>query len=157
MSLASQTGPYTEDFAKVLPVLDPDAVRRSLVRMMLDAFGRIKQVMSRSSVSVDELTLGMIARAMWGRPNVDPGGPSYVSLLPVLLDTDTKSNADIIKINAHLEEHCSEHSAHAQMSAEDMSTRNLTSDPFVDKIRATHFFRKEARMKILRLISQLHT
>ena len=62
-----------------------------------------------AGIALAGLTLRMIANALYGRPNIDPGGPSEFEILEPLMRTDTKSYDDFVKITAH----CSSHS-HAE-------------------------------------------
>ena len=52
--------------------------------------------------SVKELDLALIARSQVGRPDVIAASPTYFELLKPLLNCDTKSHADLIKILEHI-------------------------------------------------------
>lgn len=52
---------------------------------------------------VGKLTLPQIARALFGRENVDPGGRTPMRVLPLILNCDTKSHNDNDRIWSHLE------------------------------------------------------
>lgn len=55
-----------------------------------------------AGMSVSALTIRQIATAIFGRPNVDPGGASEFEILDPLMNTDTKSYEDLSKIAHHL-------------------------------------------------------
>ena len=84
-------GPYTQDFTRIIPLLQPD---------------RMGTVMDELVVRTSHLLAGLGAgfsnldalHAILSRPNADPGGPSYIVPLPPLLNTDTKSYADMLRI-----------------------------------------------------------
>lgn len=43
---------------------------------------------------------------MYGRPDIQNGGPTHFDVLPVLPSTDTKSYEDYHRTNGHLSSHC---------------------------------------------------
>jgi hypothetical protein len=89
-ALLARVGPYTQDFVRVLPLLDPrrlDAVMDGFVER---AVGLLHGQPPQSTISA--------LQALLSRPNADPGGPTYLTYMPPLLDTDTKSYTDKIKI-----------------------------------------------------------
>ena len=89
-ALLARVGPYTQDFVRVLPLLDPrrlDAVMDGFVER---AVGLLHGQPPQSTIAA--------LQALLSRPNADPGGPTYLTYMPPLLDTDTKSYTDKIKI-----------------------------------------------------------
>jgi hypothetical protein len=63
--------------------------------------GQIEWVRERKQCRIQDLPLGLIARAILGRPDVDPNGPTRLDVLPPLVHCDTKSHVDMMKIYAH--------------------------------------------------------
>jgi len=47
-----------------------------------------------------------LARSQAARPAVDTGGRTWFDILPPLLDCDTKSHADTLRIEHHAAQHC---------------------------------------------------
>ena len=99
---ANNGSPYTEDFNLVFVPLQPAAVSASLVWLVQDALKPVSTAATAAGVGLPDLTLRMLASAVYGRPNVDPGGPSEFEILDPLMRTDTKSYDDFVKISAHL-------------------------------------------------------
>jgi hypothetical protein len=62
---------------------------------------QIEWVRERKECRIQDLPLSLIARAILGRPDVDPNGPTRFDVLAPLLNTDTKSHVDMLKIYAH--------------------------------------------------------
>ena len=60
---------------------------------------RLRQRVSNSDPS--SLSLRMIILGVFGRPATIPRGPTPLDILPPLLDCDTKSYQDLLKIYAH--------------------------------------------------------
>ena len=88
--LISVRGPYTQDFARILPLLQParmDAVMDSLLVRMVALLGG--QLPAGSADAV---------RRLLSRPNTDPGGATYMVYMPPRLNRDTKSYDDMIDI-----------------------------------------------------------
>ncbi len=105
--VANNGSPYTEDYNNVLVPLQRDAVEASLRDFAADALAPVAALAARLGLPVELLSLRQIADAMYGRPRVDPGGASEFDILEPLLNTDTKSYDDFIKITAHLEKYVS--------------------------------------------------
>ena len=103
----SHGSPYTEDFNLVFVPLQPVTVMASLVALACDALQLVEVAAVGAEVAPAGLTLRALASALYGRPNIDPGGPSEFEILEPLMRTDTKSYNDFIKISAH----CSAHSS----------------------------------------------
>jgi len=97
--------PYTEDYNLVLIPLQPDAVKVSLREFAMDALISVAAAAAAAGRSPQHLTLREIAKSLFGRPNVDPGGPSEFTILEPIMNTDTKSYDDFIKITQHLTQH----------------------------------------------------
>jgi hypothetical protein len=65
--------------------------------------GQIEGVRVVKGCALRDMPIGLIARGILGRPNVDPNGPTRLEVGPPLMNTDTKSHTDIINIMAHLD------------------------------------------------------
>jgi hypothetical protein len=91
---------------RVKRVLNPSAVRASLSEFMVESMGFIKQGMRRSKIDDPRhLTIGKIARTQFGRPAVTSDGPTRYEMTRPILDCDTKSKIDCIKIENHVKKH----------------------------------------------------
>ena len=100
--IASNHGsPYTEPYSNMLAPLQPATVQASLLELNLDTMKLVGAKCLEAGVAPCELGLEDIATALYGRPDVDPGGPSEFEILTPLMDTDTKSYDDFIKITQH--------------------------------------------------------
>jgi hypothetical protein len=97
--------PYTEDYNLVFVPLQPVAVMGSLVVLARDALALVTAAAATATVPPAGLTLRQIATALYGRPNIDPGGPSEFEILEPLMRTDTNSYDDFVKITHHLSSH----------------------------------------------------
>ena len=90
-ALIAQYGPYTQDFARVLPLLDPARLDGVMDGFLQRGVGLLR---GRAPASTREAVLAVLSR-----PNADPGGPTYLTYMhPPLMDTDTKAHEDMIKI-----------------------------------------------------------
>ena len=106
LTIASNHGsPYTEDYNLVFVPLQPVTVLSSLATLARDALAPVSAAAAAEGVTPANLTLRMIATALYGRPNIDPGGPSEFEILEPLMRTDTKSYDDFVKITQHLSSH----------------------------------------------------
>lgn len=103
---ANKGSPYTEDYHKVLDILEPSEVEASLADFASDALASITHVMPTSSQPAD-LSIRQVASALFGRPLIDPGGASEFDILESLMQTDTKSYDDFMKIMRFLSAHSS--------------------------------------------------
>ena len=98
-----RTGPYTKPFDTVLPCLHPDRVKRSLTSMLKETMTWVEQVADRFELDdIADMTLGGMARALVGRPNIS-GGKTPMHINKPILHCDTKSHLDGIKIIKFLE------------------------------------------------------
>jgi hypothetical protein len=97
--------PYTEDFHLVLDPLQPRLVEGYLTEFSADAVAPIVRASVATNTAAHLLGLKTIATALYGRPNVDPGGPSAIQILDPLLNCDTKSHEDWRKLSRHLSQH----------------------------------------------------
>ena len=90
LTLIAAVGPYTQDFRRVLPLLQPrrlDGVMDGLVRR---ASGLLAgQVPASTQVAMARLL---------SRPNDNPGRATYLTFMPPLFFTNTQSYIDMIKI-----------------------------------------------------------
>jgi hypothetical protein len=120
--LIGRRGPYTEDFARVLPVLAPQRCDRFMDDLIKDACARLRELEpvcstrarerlsparssalsfsapqeSGASGSVRDFMLAIL-----GRRDVDVGGPARLTDLPPLMRTDTAKLEDGVKILNH--------------------------------------------------------
>lgn len=99
--------PYTEDYNLVFAPLQPMAVEASLLDLAHDALALVGSAAAADGVLPSALSLRSLAAALYGRPNVDPGGPSEFNILEPLMRTDTKSYDDFVKITQHLSSYSS--------------------------------------------------
>lgn len=103
-TIASNNGsPYTEDYSLLYDFLRPRAVNGYLREFTTDALASLAAASANQSPAL--LSLSEIARALYGRRAVDPGGPSEFDILEALMKCDTKSYADGVKILNHLGSH----------------------------------------------------
>ena len=96
--------PYTEDYHNVLDPLLPSEVDASLREFAYDALAPVVQLLA-SGMHTDALSIRQVASALFGRPNIDPGGASEFDILEPLMQTDTKSYDDFKKIFHNLSSH----------------------------------------------------
>ena len=89
-ALISRVGPYTQDFGRIIPRLQPRRLDAFMDSLLERTVGLLQ---GRAPMSTLE---GV--RCLLSRPSTDPGGPTYVIFLPPLIDTDTKSYRDMIRI-----------------------------------------------------------
>jgi hypothetical protein len=75
---------------------------------------QIEWLRERRGCALRDLPLAQIARGLLGRPNMDPGGPTYMNVLEPLMNTDTKSHVDINKIIDHLNSAIAKSMAHEE-------------------------------------------
>ena len=74
LTIASNHGsPYTEDYNLVFVPLQPVTVLSSLATLARDALAPVSAAAAAEGVTPANLTLRMIATALYGRPNIDPG------------------------------------------------------------------------------------
>ena len=85
-------GPYTEDFRRVLPMLQPQRLDRVMDGFVRRTVGLLGGQLPSSSREVMTRLLS--------RPNDDPGQATYLTFLPPLLWVNTQSYVDLIKIVA---------------------------------------------------------
>ena len=83
----------------------PTAVHGYLCEFSLDAMASVSQAAAGARVCVEQLSLRVLGNALFGRRSVDPGGPSEFDILEPLMQCDTKSYSDAIKIERHLGSH----------------------------------------------------
>jgi hypothetical protein len=75
---------------------------------------QIEWLRKRRGCALRDLPLAQIARGLLGRPNVDPGGPTYMNVLDPLMNTDTKAHVDLVKIIDHLDGAIAKSMAHEE-------------------------------------------
>lgn len=103
---ANNGSPYTEDYHRVLDPLRPRIVEGYLTEFTMDAVAPIVRVSQQTGTAASALGIRTLGNALYGRPNVDPGGPSAIEILEPIMNCDTKSHEDWRKIARH----CSGHS-----------------------------------------------
>ena len=97
------TGPYSRPMTNILPLLEPTRVQALKYTFMKDVGQWITDTSDKFGFDdVSEMNTAHVARAVVGRPPVD-GGRAYIRINPTLLNTDTKSRADTIRIIGHIE------------------------------------------------------
>ena len=96
---------YTKPYNVILQPLRPINVRRSLVEFAQDINGLVDGAARVLGILTPQLQFRQIADALFGRPSVDPGGPTHFDVLPPLMRTDTKSYEDMARIFGHLHAH----------------------------------------------------
>lgn len=87
---------HTESLAQ------PRAVEGYLDEFSADALSSVQQAAVAAGKPAESLSLREIGQALFGRRNVDPGGPSEFDILEPLMQCNTMSYKDSIKIEAHL-------------------------------------------------------
>jgi hypothetical protein len=99
-----ESGPYTRAPDLIKLVLNPVAVKASVVEMFGEMLGFVKQVMQRSGVQRPaDLTIAKIARSQCGRPQMQCLATRWDLGPPIIGDDekgcDTKSMKDLVHIN----------------------------------------------------------
>ena len=92
MARIAAIGPYTQDFRRVLPLLQPhrlDLVMDGFVRRSVALLAGRPPASTRSAMT-----------RLLSRPNDDPGRATYLTFLPPLLWVNTQSYLDLIRIVA---------------------------------------------------------
>lgn len=93
----AQHGPYTEPYYNLLPPLNPARVQQDLRSYAAEVAQHLRDALP-AGASVNSITMRAIAQATFGYPDTDPRGPTPIRITPPLLDTDTKSYNDLMKI-----------------------------------------------------------
>jgi hypothetical protein len=83
-------GPYTQDFRRVLPLLQPHRLDR-----VMDDF--VKRAVGLLGGQLPASTRAAMGRLL-SRPNDDPGGATYLTFMPPLLWVNTQSYLDLMRI-----------------------------------------------------------
>ena len=91
-------GVYRQPFTDVLLHLSPDRVRADLVSFLASILSLVAARATELGCSVDALSEEDIAKVVVGRPNVDPGGPTYFTILETERQCSTQSYGDGFKI-----------------------------------------------------------
>ncbi len=94
-------GPYTQDFVRVLPIMQPQQ-SQAFMDDMLDRTSVLLAPLLTSNAGAQNLDAVSVLRALLSRPNVDPGGPTYMTYLKPLLECDTKSYEDMKRCEARI-------------------------------------------------------
>ena len=81
-------------FLSILNHLHGGAVQTSLNKFMVQQLTLVAALAQMASKHVSALSDVEIMDGLVGRPDSDPGGPTYVNILPTLRKCDTKSYAD---------------------------------------------------------------
>ena len=100
-------GPFARDWSALVPFLQPSRVKEDLWKMFEEvaACMRRKLTAHGPEIGVNELQPAQVARMLYERNQVDPGGKTPIQILPVILDCDTASHQDTLRIWSHLEQH----------------------------------------------------
>jgi hypothetical protein len=85
-------GPYTQDFYRVIPHLQPDRIDGFMDTLLVRAVQLVAGAAQPGFLTLD------LMKALFSRPNHDPGGATYVTFMPSLLNCDTKSYLDMFRI-----------------------------------------------------------
>ena len=93
LALLTASGPYTQDFARLYPHLQPDRVDRVMDDLLVRAVGLVG-----AAHQAGRRTVGDVLRALLSRPNHDPGGGTYTTYILPLLNCDTKAYTDMVRI-----------------------------------------------------------
>lgn len=102
VGMIQQHGVYCgAPFLSILPFLAANAVQQSLDAFMGSQLALINQLAQSEQKNLNMLSSAAIMDALVGRPAVDPGGPTYINILPTLRDTDTKAYADGYRMWEH--------------------------------------------------------
>ena len=99
---ANHGSAYTEPFNNALLPLRPAAVKQSLVEFAQDACASVEMAALHKGCDTSGLTMREVAEALFGRPIVQNGGPTYFLVNEPLMKTDTKSYEDMYKLLSHL-------------------------------------------------------
>ena len=83
-------GPYTQDFRRVMPLLQPNRLDK-----VMDGF--VRRTVGLLAGQAPASTHDAMQRLL-SRPNDDPGGATYLTFMPPLLWTNTQSYVDLIGI-----------------------------------------------------------
>ena len=93
----AQHGPYTEPYANLYAPLNPTRVQHDLRSYAQEVAQHLLDAVPPGT-QVNQITLRSIAQATFGYPDKDPRGPTPMKITPPLLETDTKSYNDLMKI-----------------------------------------------------------
>ena len=88
-------------FLSILPHLYPGTVQGSLAAFMNQQLQYVSQYALAEGKPVTLLSSAEFMDALVGRPLTDPGGPTYINILPTLRDCNTRSYDDGYKTWEH--------------------------------------------------------
>ena len=91
-------GVYRQPFTGVLPRMSEITVKHNLLVWSTEVMALVQQVAAANGTSVTQLDAEAIARAMVGRSQMDPGGPTYFKVLRSVQECSTQSYEDGYKI-----------------------------------------------------------
>ena len=91
-------GVYRPPFNRVLEHLSEVRVRSTLTEFLVSTLALVSTAAAHKGSSVTLLSAEEITRALVGRPDVDPGGPSYFTVLPTVRNCSTQSYEHGFKI-----------------------------------------------------------
>jgi hypothetical protein len=97
-------GPYTQDFARVYPILRPQRCEEFMDELLSDT-STLLGPLWRAHTAGGPVAASDFVQALLTRPNVDPGGPTYTTFMKPLLECDTKSYDDMRRIVEWAEDH----------------------------------------------------
>ena len=102
-ALLQLKGPYTRPFTDVMPALEPNAVRASLLQMTRETGCWILDTADAFNLNdVSQHTIASMARALAGRPNLQIS-KSPITFHKPIIDCDTKAHKDAIKFMTFFE------------------------------------------------------
>ena len=96
----AEHGPYTQDFARILPLLDPQATEVFMGSLFKAMASRLSSTQESKGLSVQTILVALL-----GRPKVNCGGPSYLTDLSPLMHVDTNNAPDMVRIVKHAKDH----------------------------------------------------
>ena len=96
----AKIGPYTQDFARILPILDLQACDAFMGSMLKDTASRLSALPFNERGNVKCILIALL-----GRPKVNCGDPSYLTDLAPLMGVDTNNAPDMVRIVRHAKEH----------------------------------------------------
>ena len=94
----SENGVYKQPFNVVLQPLQESTVRSDLTKFLTGVLSLVEAGANEHSCSLESMQPEWIADAIAGRPNVDPGGPSYFNINSTIRDCSTQSYEHGFKI-----------------------------------------------------------
>ena len=96
-------GPYTQDYSRITPLLEPANVESFMNDMLEGAAGALDRALDAGAdASSSSAQVRLLATALLGRTQVDVDGPTYMTDNVPLMKTDTAKLSDLVKIIDHM-------------------------------------------------------